>query len=62
MAEPQEQHHEDPGIGYLEDLNAILRPLSDAEIAKRRRMQEDAGEVDPVGLECLRIFIREGLA
>lgn len=48
MADQPEEHHEDPGLGYLDDLGALFRPLSDAEIAKRKRLSEQpAGELTP---------------
>jgi hypothetical protein len=41
-----EEHHEDPEIGYLDDLRALeplFQPFSDAELAKRKRMADQPG-------------------
>lgn len=48
----------------LAALGPLFRPLSDAEIAKRRRMYstEEAGTLDPVSLRFLIIMTQEGLA
>ena len=52
---------EDPEAA-LRALGPLFKPLSDAEIAKRRRMYEEAGTLDPVQLKFLMIMMQEGLA
>ena len=47
---------------HLAALGPLFKPLSDAEIAKRRRMYEEAGTLDPVQLKFLMIMMQEGLA
>lgn len=60
-----EEHHEDPEIGYLDDLRALeplSRPFSDAELAKRRRMMDQpAAVLDQTTFAFLSIMIQEGL-
>ena len=46
----------------LSALGPLFKPLSDAEMAKRRRMHEEAGTLDPVQLQFLMIMTLEGLA
>jgi hypothetical protein len=36
-----EEHHEDPEIEDPGNLERLFAPFSEAELAKRRRMQED---------------------
>lgn len=47
---------------HLAALGPLFRPLSDAELAKRRRIYEESGTLNMDNLRCLMIMMQEGLA
>lgn len=55
---------EDPRAAeeHLAKLGPLFKPLSDAEIAKRRRMHEQAGYLSPTDVKFMIIMMGEGLA